>query len=302
MQVPSRTEGRLSVKRLWLPAILFAVALCAASQWVRAQSGSDSTVHSEALAGTNEAATAAEGEEEEITTGMAFVLKLKQGGAGAVILLLAVSVFGVSCAIERAFDLRRRAICPSGLSDEGGPWSRAGKFSDIQDIERPEPRACLRNSVGPYWRRHPRSALADVSSLAGDVASRHLRRHLQKAYPLAVVATIAPLLGLLGTVIGMIGAFDKVSAAGSLGDASMLGEDISKALITTGVGASIAVPALASTTSSRAAPACTESSSRKKERVDHLLVCGGSGRRRTPGGGGIAMKVDLGEEEDIAYS
>jgi biopolymer transport protein ExbB len=80
--------------------------------------------------------------------------------------------------------------------------------------------------------------------MAGDVASRDLRRHLQKAYPLAVVATVSPLLGLLGTVIGMIGAFDKVAAAGSLGDASVLGGDISKALITTGAGLTIAVPAL----------------------------------------------------------
>ena len=58
------------------------------------------------------------------------------------------------------------------------------------------------------------------------------------------MATVSPLLGLLGTVIGMIGAFDKVAAAGSLGDASLLGGDISKALITTGAGLTIAVPAL----------------------------------------------------------
>jgi biopolymer transport protein ExbB len=93
--------------------------------------------------------------------------------------------------------------------------------------------------------RHPNLGLAEITVLASDVASRELRRHLARAYPLAVVATISPLLGLLGTVIGMIGAFDKVAIAGSLGDASMLGGDISKALITTGVGLSIAVPALA---------------------------------------------------------
>jgi biopolymer transport protein ExbB len=92
--------------------------------------------------------------------------------------------------------------------------------------------------------RHRHSSMADVSMMAGDVASRDLRRHVQKAYPLAIVATVSPLLGLFGTVIGMIGAFDKVAAAGSLGDASLLGGDISKALITTAAGLSIAIPTL----------------------------------------------------------
>ena len=81
--------------------------------------------------------------------------------------------------------------------------------------------------------------------IAGDIASRELKDHMRRAYPLAVVATISPMLGLLGTIIGMIGAFDKIAMAGSLGDASLLGADIGKALITTGAGLTIAVPALA---------------------------------------------------------
>ena len=89
-----------------------------------------------------------------------------------------------------------------------------------------------------------RSSLTDVSSAAGDIAARDLRRHLLRAYPLAIIATVAPLLGLLGTVSGMVGAFDTVAMMGELGDAGALGGDISKALVTTLVGLVVAIPAL----------------------------------------------------------
>ena len=72
-----------------------------------------------------------------------------------------------------------------------------------------------------------------------------MRQHLQRAYPIAIVATLAPLLGLLGTVIGMIESFEVVSVVGSMGDASVLAGSISKALVTTAAGLIIAVPALA---------------------------------------------------------
>src|SRR5690606_36336809 len=75
--------------------------------------------------------------------------------------------------------------------------------------------------IAQFRRRGP----AFVSQMAGDIAARDLKRHLQRAYPLAVVATVSPLLGLFGTIIGMIGAFDSVATAGQLGDASILGGD-----------------------------------------------------------------------------
>ncbi len=92
---------------------------------------------------------------------------------------------------------------------------------------------------------HKDASHADVSMIAGDLASREMRYHLLRAYPLAVVATISPLLGLFGTVYGMIGAFESVALAGEMGDPSIMAGDISYALITTALGLVIAVPALA---------------------------------------------------------
>ncbi len=86
---------------------------------------------------------------------------------------------------------------------------------------------------------------ADLSMMAGDISSREMKIQMQRAYPLAVVATISPLIGLMGTVIGMIGAFDAVAHANTMGDPSIMAESISYALVTTAMGLIIAVPALA---------------------------------------------------------
>lgn len=180
--------------------------------------------------------------DREVTTGEAFIRKLRQGG-WTMVFLLAVSVFGVAYTIERAVRLRRGAIVPRGLADRADELWRTGRREAVANLENENSSTLAR--VLSVVARHGDRPMPEVSMLAGDVASRDLKRHLQRAYPLAVVATISPLLGLLGTVIGMIGAFDKVAAAGSLGDASLLGGDISKALITTGVGLAIAVPSLA---------------------------------------------------------
>jgi biopolymer transport protein ExbB len=190
-------------------------------------------------AATNGLLTAAD---EEITSGEAFLLKLKQGGFTMVFLLLA-SVAGLGYALERTINLRRSAIVPAGLADRADELWRAHKWRELEELTARDT-STLASTIAVVVR-HRRSSMAEVSMMAGDVCSRDLKRHLQRAYPLAVVATVAPLLGLFGTVVGMIGAFDKVAAAGALGDASLLGGDISKALITTGAGLAIAVPALA---------------------------------------------------------
>jgi len=139
-------------------------------------------------------------------------------------------------------NLRAKAIVPDGLAERADALWQAGDYEAIERLPQESDSTLARTLA--IIARHRHGSLADISAMAGDVASRDLRRHVQRAYPLAVVATVSPLLGLLGTVIGMIGAFDKVAAAGSLGDASLLGGDISKALITTGAGLTIAVPAL----------------------------------------------------------
>src|SRR5690606_16777108 len=75
-----------------------------------------------------------------------------------------------------------------------------------------------------------------LTSMAENLGARDIIDQEERTFPLAVVAAVAPLLGLLGTMIGMIEAFQLVSIYGDDGGASMLAGSIAKALITTATG------------------------------------------------------------------
>jgi len=83
-----------------------------------------------------------------------------------------------------------------------------------------------------------------IQAGAGDIGARTVVDQEEKCTPLTVIAGVAPLLGLLGTMIGMIEAFKLVEVFGDEGGASLLAGSISKALITTAVGLILAIPAV----------------------------------------------------------
>ena len=164
-----------------------------------------------------------------------------QAGGRTIWALLALSVIGVAFARERLVMRRRGRIGPRGLSARADRLWQDGKPDGVLKLCRGRQSTLAR--VLEFIVENRDAAVADVATASGDIASRELRRHLLRAYPLAIVATLAPLLGLLGTVIGMIDAFDTVVLVG-MGDATALAGGISKALITTMVGLMIAIPAL----------------------------------------------------------
>lgn len=167
--------------------------------------------------------------------------KLPQGGTTVIVQVL-LSMIGGAFALERLFGLRRKSIAPAGLAQQANQLWQAGKLDEIEKLCNENP-STLANIIS-FVARHRTSSLADVSLIAGDIASREIAAHMQRAYPLAVVATLEPLLGLLGTVLGMIESFDVIVRTGTLADPVLLADGISKALITTAVGLIIAIPFL----------------------------------------------------------
>jgi biopolymer transport protein ExbB len=168
--------------------------------------------------------------------------KLRESGNTGIALLL-ISVVAFSFAFERVFNLRKSNITPAGLAAKADERWRAGDIDGVKTLAASSSSALGRVILA--IAEHQNAGHSDVSVLAGDVAGREMRGHLQRAYPLAVAATISPLLGLFGTVYGMIGAFESVALAGEMGDPSIMAGDISYALITTALGLVIAVPTLA---------------------------------------------------------
>lgn len=164
-----------------------------------------------------------------------------KGGTVAFV-LIAVAVAGLAFFLERLYTVRKAKFV-SGKKAEVilKPWRRA----DIEAAQRAARKdRTIFGRVAEYISTHTHLSFEIVSFGASDMVSRAVGRQLQRTYPLAIVATVSPLLGLLGTIIGMIEAFQKVAIMGDTGDASVLADSIGKALITTAIGLIVAIPAL----------------------------------------------------------
>ncbi len=154
-----------------------------------------------------------------------------------------LSIVGLAFVLERLLHLRRTRIAPKGFADDVVKRWHARDFEGItQRCDRDG--SILAHAVATLveFRNAPREA---VVTAAGDVAALDLRPHYRRLQPLAVVAVLAPLLGLFGTVIGMIQAFAQFELLGETGNPSVFAGSISLALVTTALGLVIAMPALA---------------------------------------------------------
>jgi biopolymer transport protein ExbB len=170
-----------------------------------------------------------------------FFEQISNGGMG-IIVILALSILALAVSIERLVHFRAKFIVPEGLIEQILPLWRAGEFDQLKEFLAQQDSTLAR--IVSYMLAQRRHGISIVANGAGDLASLELRQHQQKAYPLAVVATVAPIVGLLGTVVGMIEAFHVIAYAGGMGDPALLAGGISKALINTAAGLSVALPAL----------------------------------------------------------
>lgn len=165
-----------------------------------------------------------------------------EGGIALIIILL-MSILMVAVSVERLINFRAKYIFPAELIAKIKRLWLDGDVEKIQAALESE-----KNTLGRilyYLFNHRHQQLAALATGASDIASLELRQHQQKAYALAIVATVAPIVGLLGTVIGMIEAFHVIAYSQGMGNPALLAGGISKALINTAAGLSIALPSLA---------------------------------------------------------
>ena len=179
---------------------------------------------------------------EVISAEVNWMQELVNGGNTAIALVVLFFAM-IAFAVERAVRLRRSVIIPDQLVPEVRLKWHEGKFDEINEAcaKRPSVLSKMVHYVVEHREADPELLIPGTS----DIAVRELKAHNQRAFSLAVIAGLAPLLGLLGTMIGMIESFKLVEQYGDEGGASMLAGSISKALITTAVGLIIAIPSLA---------------------------------------------------------
>jgi len=155
--------------------------------------------------------------------------------------ILACSVIATAIIIERFWSLQRHRITPDNLVAQAWQWARSGVLDDkrIEALRNGSPLGRVL-SAGLVNLTHDRVVMKESIEEVGRHVVYELGRYLST---LGTIAAITPLLGLLGTVIGMIKVFAAITARG-VGDASVLAGGISEALITTAAGLSVAIPTM----------------------------------------------------------
>ncbi len=156
--------------------------------------------------------------------------------------IILCSVIALAIILERFWSLRRGKVFPCKVLDDLNSYIHAGKLDDkrIELVRKSSPAGEI--MAAAMDNRHRRR---EIMKEAVQDTGRHVVHDMERFLnTLGTIAGIAPLLGLLGTVIGMINVFAAIINFG-VGDPTKLAGGISQALITTAAGLTVAIPAYA---------------------------------------------------------
>ena len=169
------------------------------------------------------------------------MLELMKSGGWLMVPILLCSVVAMAIVLERFWTLQAGKVIPNGLVLQVWDWARADELDDarIRTIQAGSPLGRLL-AAGLANRSAEREIMKEAIEEVGRHVVHELERYMNA---LGTVALITPLMGLLGTVIGMIKVFTVITVQG-VGNPEVLADGISQALITTATGISVAIPAL----------------------------------------------------------
>lgn len=167
--------------------------------------------------------------------------ELVQAGGWLMLPILFCSIVSFAIIAERLWVLQRKKVVPEKLVH--GIWTLLKKEAltenHVLEIEKGSPLGKVL-AAGLLSRHLPRAQIKERIEETGRFVAHDLERFMNS---LGTISTITPLLGLLGTVIGMIKVFTAITTVG-VGDPGQLAGGISEALITTAAGLSVAIPSL----------------------------------------------------------
>ncbi|RNF50053.1 MotA/TolQ/ExbB proton channel family protein [Marinomonas hwangdonensis] len=155
--------------------------------------------------------------------------------------ILACSIIALTIILERFWTLRKSSIAPKTLLSEVMTRLRDDRMT-LDYIRSMQGKTGLASifAAGLLNSKHGRSAMKESVQEAASHVIHELERFMNT---LGTIAAISPLLGLLGTVVGMIKVFSVLMESGA-GNTALLAGGISEALLTTAAGLGVAIPAL----------------------------------------------------------
>jgi biopolymer transport protein ExbB len=169
------------------------------------------------------------------------LLEVVQAGGWLMLPIILCSIIAAAICVERLWSLKPSRIAPRHTLATVWGWLKKDEFDakKLKTLRSGSPLGEILAAVLVNHRRGRGAMKESVEEAAGQVL-HDLERYLTA---LGTIAAIAPLLGLLGTVIGMIDVFTVIRLQGT-GDPNELAGGISEALITTAAGISVAIPSL----------------------------------------------------------
>jgi biopolymer transport protein ExbB len=169
------------------------------------------------------------------------MLEIVRAGGWLMLPIILCSIGAAAIILERLWTLKQDRVLPRDLTAQVWQLVKSDQLTrdHIDRIQRDSPLGRIL-AAGLVNRDRERNELKESIEDTGRHVVHELERYLN---PLGTIAAITPLLGLLGTVIGMVKVFAAITTHG-VGNPGVLAGGISEALITTAAGLSVAIPAL----------------------------------------------------------
>jgi biopolymer transport protein ExbB len=219
-----------------MAGLLLAVVLAAPTARAPAQ-----TAESAAAESAVDGSAAPQPKSEPISTSN--LAKMLIDGGPLMIAMVVCSLLVITFVLERAISLRRSRVIPRPFVTRLLEQIGSGEIDCAEALElcaqNRSPIAQVFTGVLRKWGR-PGVEVEQAAIDHGERVANQLRRYLRVFYG---VANVGPLLGLMGTVLGMIETFNAIAAHDALGRAEMLAGGIAKALLNTAGGLAVAIPA-----------------------------------------------------------
>ena len=169
------------------------------------------------------------------------MLEIVQAGGWLMAPIIACSVIAVAIILERLWTLQEKRVLPVSVANQVSELIQQDQIDvkQIQEVQQSSPFGQVL-AAGLAYRHAPRDVLKEVVEDTGRHVVHELERYLGT---LGTIAAISPLLGLLGTVSGMIRSFTAITTDGVPNPAVLAG-GISEALVATAAGLTVAIPSL----------------------------------------------------------
>ena len=180
--------------------------------------------------------------QEEVVEEKSFVESVLKDGGAIGILIMLMSVATLALIIEFAVNVRAEKICPPELIDEVEALLEEDEYQEALELCESEPNFVTRSLAAGLPRvNEGYAAVKEAMEAAAGIEAVKLQ---QKVSWMLFLSNVAPLMGLFGTVSGMIAAFNVIVTMGAKVTPALLAGGISAALVTTFLGLLVAIPAV----------------------------------------------------------